>query len=179
MVCILKKKTRRPFFLLFEKTKLDQSRGECLYLKIWLPLPCRGFRSKFFFFEKRLDQSWGEGSISKIFSDHYHVEGHDLTNHFVLLFYFLTLWKNNLDQFRGEGLYQKEIDQWPLLCRGPRCDKEINDHCLAKGLDVKRSMTIALQRASMWKRNQWPLPRRGSWCKEIDDHCLAEGLDVT
>jgi len=28
-------------------------------------------------------------------------------------------------------------------------------------------------------RNQWSLPRRGSWYKEIDDHCLAEGFDVT
>jgi len=40
-------------------------------------------------------------------------------------------------------------------------------------------MTIASQRASMW-RDRWPLHRRGSWCKEkeINDHCLAEGLDI-
>jgi len=30
----------------------------------------------------------------------------------------------------------------------------------------------------MYQRNQWPLPRRGPWCKEIDDHCLTEGLNV-
>ena len=150
--------------------------------------------SFFFIFWEKIRPIPRRGSISKRFSDHYQVERHDLTNHFVLLFSFLTFWKNSLDQSRGEGLYQKKKDQWPLLRRGPQRDKEINDHCIAKGLDVKRSMTIASQRASMWKRNQWPLPcrgpqceirdqwplpRKGSWCKEIDDHCLVEGLNVT
>jgi len=54
----------------------------------------------------------------------------------------------------------------PFQKREPWCDKEINDHCFAEGLDVKEG-------------NQWPFQRRGPWCdKEINDHCFAEGLDV-
>jgi len=30
--------------------------------------------------------------------------------------------------------------------------KEINDHCFEEGLDVKRSMIIASQKASMWQK---------------------------
>jgi len=115
-------------------------------------------------FEKEIRPIPRRGSISKGFDDHYHVEGPDPKNHFVLLFSFLNFWKNRLDQSREESLYQKEINQWPLLCRG---------------LNVtKKSITIVVQRALM-ERNQWPVPHRGSLCKEIDDQCLIEGLDVT
>jgi len=39
-------------------------------------------------------------------------------------------------------------------------------------------MTIALQRASMQPRNQWPLLCRRPWCKGIDDQSHGEGLDA-
>ena len=101
---------------------------------------------------------------------------------------FFTFLKKKLVHLE-ERVYILRI-QRPLPCRGSRSKKPYS-FCSFFFLPFwKNKISPLLWRGSIQKiwwplgsrcdiRNQWPLPRKGSWCKEIDDYCLVEGLDVT
>ena len=85
----------------------------------------------YIFFLEKIRPIPRRGSISKRFSDHYHVKGHDLTNHILFVL----------------SLFEKEIR--PIPRRGS-ISKGFDDHYHVEGPDSKKeTMTIASQMASM------------------------------
>jgi len=85
-------------------------------------------------------------AISKGFNDHYHVEGPNPKNQSLFVFWLFE--KKKIRPILRRGSISKKNDDHYHV-EGHHLTKEINDHCLAEGLDLKRSMTIASHKVLM------------------------------
>jgi len=124
------------FFLTFWKNQIRPIPLRGFIQKIRWPLPCRGPRFEnflfFFVFWEKIRPIPRRGSISKRFSDHCHVDGHDLTNHILFVLWLFekeiraipmrgSISKGFDDHYHVEGPDPKK-KQWPLPRRWPQCD---------------------------------------------------------